>query len=73
LRHDGEVPVPMSEAAQDTSACPFDVSTMRTATGICNASHTPVAMPQPPAPCHRASSAAQDLRLLQPKASARAL
>ena len=37
----------MSEVAQDTSAWPFPVSTMRTAIGICKASQTPVAMPQP--------------------------
>ena len=37
----------MSEAAQEISACPLALSTMRTAAGICRASQTPVAMPQP--------------------------
>src|SRR4029077_7325861 len=41
------VPVPMSEVAQDTSAWPLAVSTIRTAIGTCSASQTPVAMPQP--------------------------
>ena len=62
--------MPMSEAAQDTSACPFAVSTMRAAAGICKASQTPVAMPQPTSSLPSRIERGSGLRLSQPKASA---
>ena len=56
--------------AQETSAWPLAVRTMRTAIGTCSASQTPVAMPQPtnsvPSRIERGSA----LRLFHPKASA---
>ena len=64
------VPVPISEAAQDTSACPFEPSAMRTAAGICSASQTPEAMPQPTRSLPSRMERGSELRLFHPKASA---
>jgi len=47
LRHDGVATRANMEVAHATSAWPLALSAMRTVIGICNASHTPVAMPQP--------------------------
>jgi hypothetical protein len=62
--------VPMSEAAQDTSACPFAVRTMRAAAGFCKASQTPVAMPQPTSSLPSRIERGSGLRLSQPNVSA---
>ena len=49
---------------------PLAVSTMRAAAGICSASQTPVAMPQPTSSLPSRIERGSALRLSQPKASA---
>jgi hypothetical protein len=64
------VPVPISDAADATSAWPLAVRTMRAAAGICNASQTPVAMPQPTSSLPSRIERGARLRLSQPNAAA---
>jgi len=59
----------MSDAAEATSACPLAVSTMRTAVGICSASHIPVAMPHPISSWPSRIERGSGLRFSQPKAA----
>src|SRR5215831_1468836 len=60
----------MSEVAQATSAWPLALNTTRTAIDHCNASQTPVAMPQPTRSPASRIDRGSGLRLSQPNASA---